>query len=88
LTIAHRVNTIMDSNLVLVLDQGRVAEFDSPEVLLKDSKGIFTSMVIASGLKHEVDKVNKVSKKKHKKSAKKEKQRDEEDLSITTDMLV
>ncbi|KAJ2056382.1 ABC transporter C member 13 [Coemansia sp. S146] len=34
LTTAHRINTIMDSNRVLVMDQGKVAEFDSPANLL------------------------------------------------------
>ncbi|KAJ2036270.1 hypothetical protein H4S03_003747 [Coemansia sp. S3946] len=34
LTIAHRINTIMDSDRVLVMDQGRVAEFDTPSNLL------------------------------------------------------
>ncbi|KAK3822373.1 MAG: hypothetical protein J3R72DRAFT_25975 [Linnemannia gamsii] len=35
LTIAHRIKTVMDSDKVLVLDHGRVEEFDSPEVLLR-----------------------------------------------------
>uniref|UniRef100_F6PGX9 Uncharacterized protein n=1 Tax=Ciona intestinalis TaxID=7719 RepID=F6PGX9_CIOIN len=48
-TIAHRLNTIMDSTRVLVLDAGKVAEFDSPINLLK-SKGIFYSMAKDAGL--------------------------------------
>lgn len=35
LTIAHRLNTIMDSDQVLVMDAGRNAEFDSPHTLLQ-----------------------------------------------------
>jgi ABC-type multidrug transport system fused ATPase/permease subunit len=33
LPIAHRLNTIMDSSKVLVIDAGNVAEFESPHVL-------------------------------------------------------
>merc|ERR1712161_42126 len=43
LTIAHRLNTIMDSDRVLVLDDGNVAEFDSPTALMNQG-GIFASM--------------------------------------------
>lgn len=49
-TIAHRINTIMDSTKILVLDNGAVAEFDTPENLLKDENSIFKSMVHESGL--------------------------------------
>ncbi|XP_067949298.1 multidrug resistance-associated protein 1-like [Watersipora subatra] len=51
LTIAHRLNTIMDSDRILVLNKGMVAEFDTPENLLKDEEGIFSSMVREAGLK-------------------------------------
>ena len=44
LTIAHRLNTILDSDRVLVLDDGNVAEFDSPSTLMSQC-GIFASMV-------------------------------------------
>ncbi|XP_078254928.1 ATP-binding cassette sub-family C member 10 [Rhinoraja longicauda] len=41
LTIAHRINTIMDSNRVLVMDAGTVKEFDSPDVLSQDKESHF-----------------------------------------------
>ncbi|XP_056638683.1 ATP-binding cassette sub-family C member 4-like [Diorhabda sublineata] len=49
LTVAHRLNTIMDSDKVLVMDQGKVAEFDHPHILLQDPNGIFTKMVEDTG---------------------------------------
>jgi len=45
LTIAHRLNTIMDSDRVLVLNDGHVAEYDSPQALLKKPDGLFRAMV-------------------------------------------
>jgi ATP-binding cassette subfamily C (CFTR/MRP) protein 1 len=45
LTIAHRVNTIMDSDKILVMNDGVVAEFDSPEVLLQNKESIFSDIV-------------------------------------------
>jgi ATP-binding cassette subfamily C (CFTR/MRP) protein 1 len=52
LTIAHRLNTIMDSDRVLVLDDGHVAEFDSPSALIAQG-GIFASMVEKSKSAHD-----------------------------------
>lgn len=50
LTIAHRLNTIMDNNRVMVLDQGRIAEFDTPDNLLADRQSIFYGMAKNAGL--------------------------------------
>ncbi|KAK8831993.1 hypothetical protein WA577_005092 [Blastocystis sp. JDR] len=48
LTIAHRLNTIMDVHRVCVMDKGMVAEYDTPANLLRKEGGIFRGMVIAA----------------------------------------
>nr|CAD7258793.1 unnamed protein product [Timema shepardi] len=50
LTIAHRLNTILDSDRVIVLDKGHVVEFDKPETLLQDKTSIFHGMAKDAGL--------------------------------------
>ncbi|XP_023244544.1 multidrug resistance-associated protein 4-like [Centruroides sculpturatus] len=50
LTIAHRLNTIIDSDRVLVLDTGKLEEFDSPYSLLKNVNGIFYNLVKKTGV--------------------------------------
>ncbi|KAL7423700.1 hypothetical protein Q5752_001282 [Cryptotrichosporon argae] len=50
ITIAHRINTIMDSDKVLVMAQGRVAEFDTPSELLTRPESVFYSLVKEAGL--------------------------------------
>lgn len=43
LTIAHRLNTIINSDRVLVLSKGEVQEYDDPQKLLEDSDSLFYS---------------------------------------------
>lgn len=52
LTIAHRINTIMDNDRIIVLDKGKVVEFDTPEALLKNTNSIFYSLSKEAGLQH------------------------------------
>uniref|UniRef100_A0A8C8WXI6 ATP binding cassette subfamily C member 3 n=1 Tax=Panthera leo TaxID=9689 RepID=A0A8C8WXI6_PANLE len=49
LTVAHRLDTIVDCTRVLVLDRGTVAEFDSPANLIA-ARGIFYGMARDAGL--------------------------------------
>jgi ABC-type multidrug transport system fused ATPase/permease subunit len=53
-TVAHRINTILDSDRIVVLDHGTVKEFDTPANLVK-SKGLFYELVKESGLLGSVD---------------------------------
>ncbi|XP_012261830.2 ATP-binding cassette sub-family C member 4-like [Athalia rosae] len=61
LTIAHRLNTIMDSDRVLVMDHGEVVEFDHPHLLLQDENGHFSSMLAKTG-KSMAEQLKKIAK--------------------------
>ncbi|XP_006820965.2 ATP-binding cassette sub-family C member 9-like [Saccoglossus kowalevskii] len=45
ITVAHRVATIMDSDTILVLSDGKIVEYDTPANLLQDEDSIFSSLV-------------------------------------------
>ncbi|CRG87680.1 hypothetical protein PISL3812_04700 [Talaromyces islandicus] len=49
ITIAHRLQTIIDYDKVLVLDHGRVVEFDHPWTLINKENGSFRGMCENSG---------------------------------------
>lgn len=51
LTIAHRINTIMDADRILVLSDGHIAEFDTPDALIqRGPSSMFHSLVAEAGL--------------------------------------
>ena len=54
ITIAHRINTILDSDRIVVLDHGKVAEFDTPSALVR-RKSLFYELVKEAGLLDRVE---------------------------------
>lgn len=52
ITVAHRLNTIVDSDRVVVLDKGEVVEFDTPAALYK-KQGAFYGLMRQAGLEIE-----------------------------------
>lgn len=52
LTIAHRLHTIVDSDRVMVLEQGEVSELDKPDDLLVKEGGMFRSLWERHKLSH------------------------------------
>ncbi|KAF7368478.1 Multidrug resistance-associated ABC transporter protein [Mycena venus] len=49
ITVAHRLQTVMDMDKIMVLDAGRIVEFDSPRELLKIKDGRLRALVDESG---------------------------------------
>jgi ABC-type multidrug transport system fused ATPase/permease subunit len=45
ITIAHRLNTVMDCDRIMVLDGGRLVEFDRPSALQRRHGGAFAALV-------------------------------------------
>jgi len=50
ITIAHRLNTVLDYDRVLVLKDGVIAELDSPKQLMQTDGSIFRAMCQDAGL--------------------------------------
>ncbi|KAJ3517873.1 hypothetical protein NLJ89_g222 [Agrocybe chaxingu] len=44
ITIAHRLKTVMDYDRILVLDAGKIVEFDTPQILINARGGVFRGM--------------------------------------------
>ena len=49
LTIAHRIHTISDSDKIMVLSEGRVAEYGTPCDLLATNGSMYRALVESSG---------------------------------------
>mmetsp|Transcript_6250 Transcript_6250/g.18862 ORF Transcript_6250/g.18862 Transcript_6250/m.18862 type:complete len:1282 (+) Transcript_6250:91-3936(+) len=49
ITVAHRLQTVMDSDQILVMDKGKVAEMGPPIKLLSNSRGLFSKLVAEVG---------------------------------------
>ncbi|KAL0556634.1 hypothetical protein IC582_005148 [Cucumis melo] len=49
LIIAHRLNTIIDCDRILVLEAGRVLEYNTPKLLLSAEESAFSKMVLSTG---------------------------------------
>ncbi|KAL6615056.1 hypothetical protein ACP70R_037326 [Stipagrostis hirtigluma subsp. patula] len=45
ITIAHRITSVLDSDKVLLLDNGEIAEYDAPAKLLEDDSSLFSKLV-------------------------------------------
>ncbi|KAG9037596.1 hypothetical protein FRB95_004816 [Tulasnella sp. JGI-2019a] len=49
ITIAHRIRTIIDYDRLIVMDQGRIVEIDTPYNLIQKEGGVFRGMCLKSG---------------------------------------
>lgn len=50
LTVAHRLNTILDSDRIMVLEAGHIIEFDTPSRLYDNHSGAFHQLIEEAGV--------------------------------------
>ncbi|KAF8211356.1 multidrug resistance-associated ABC transporter [Mycena galopus ATCC 62051] len=61
-TIAHRINSVIDYDRLIVLDQGKIAEFDTPYNLIQAEGSIFREMCMKTGAFEELEAAAKKAK--------------------------
>lgn len=66
LTVAHRLNTVIESHRVMVLDSGTIVEFDHPYILLRNPSGSFSNFIAQLG-PAEADRLSKIAKESYEK---------------------
>eukprot|EP00467_Chlorarachnion_reptans_P022155 CAMPEP_0114497420 /NCGR_PEP_ID=MMETSP0109-20121206/6317_1 /TAXON_ID=29199 /ORGANISM="Chlorarachnion reptans, Strain CCCM449" /LENGTH=1397 /DNA_ID=CAMNT_0001674805 /DNA_START=146 /DNA_END=4339 /DNA_ORIENTATION=+ len=66
LTIAHRIQTILDYDLILALEKGKVAEFGKPGELLKDKESYFSQLLTEEQKEERKKQDDKEEKENHK----------------------
>lgn len=50
LTIAHRLNTVLDYDSILVMDAGEMREYDSPQALMSNTHSLFFNLAKHAGI--------------------------------------
>nr|XP_037272775.1 canalicular multispecific organic anion transporter 2-like [Rhipicephalus microplus] len=60
-TIAHRIHTVLDYDRILVLEQGKVREFDSVSKLLSDTSSAFYNMAVEAGIRSPTKQLDLIS---------------------------
>ena len=64
ITIAHRLNTIMDSDRIMVLSAGKIHEFDAPHLLFSNPNSLLSRMVRQMG-ENEAEKLQRIAAEKY-----------------------
>lgn len=49
-TIAHRIHSVMDCDRCMVIEQGRIIEFDEPQNLIRQPKSVFRNLAYDAGI--------------------------------------